>query len=311
MDYVRLAPGLPPSSRLGFGCGSIMGRVGRAESLRAIGAALDAGITHFDTARLYGYGEAENLLGEAVRGRRDQIVIASKFGLVATRAAMALRGLKPLAQKLVGNIPGLRPLIRGLVGTAQQSSGAFTPEAAERSLAESLRALQTDYLDILFLHDPGAADLTGELEDFLKAQVAAGRIRAYGIASDIDTVAALYPTHRADMIWQFANSVTVRAVERLPPNPRRLITHNPFTGAAQIAAARDANPDLFRLADGRPIAGADIYPLMLSYALSVAGVDVVLCSMLGLDHLRDNVATMDRPRFGREDIAAFVQRAGV
>src|SRR5260370_39566152 len=68
MEYVRLAPGLPPSSRLGFGCGSVMGRIGRAASLRAIAAALDAGITHFHVARLYGYREAEALLRQAGPG---------------------------------------------------------------------------------------------------------------------------------------------------------------------------------------------------------------------------------------------------
>src|SRR5215472_18734854 len=100
MDYVTLAPALPPSSRLGFGCGSVMGRVGRAQSLKAIAAALDVGITHFDVARLYGYGEAEALLGETLRGRRDRVVIASKFGLTATRSAGTLRRLKPLAQRV-------------------------------------------------------------------------------------------------------------------------------------------------------------------------------------------------------------------
>src|SRR5260370_42247123 len=111
MEYVRLAPGLTPSSRLGFGCGSVMGRIGRAASLRAIAAALDAGISHFDAARLYGYGEAEALLGEAVRGRRDRLVIASKFGLAAPRASVAPRGLKPIAPKIVAAVPGLRPRI--------------------------------------------------------------------------------------------------------------------------------------------------------------------------------------------------------
>ena len=100
-----------------------MGRVGRAESLRAIAAALDAGITHFDVARLYGYGEAEAVLGEALRGRRDRVVIASKFGLAATRTASALRGLKPLAQSAVAAIPALRPLIRYFTVPARQAPG--------------------------------------------------------------------------------------------------------------------------------------------------------------------------------------------
>src|ERR1700749_4540466 len=112
MDYLTLAPGLPASSRLGFGCGGVMGRVGRTQSLRVIAAALDGGITHFDVARLYGYGEAEALVGEALAGKRDKVVIASKFGLTAPRAAGALRALKPIAQKLAASVPGARSVMR-------------------------------------------------------------------------------------------------------------------------------------------------------------------------------------------------------
>ncbi len=131
MDYVRLAPNLPLSSRLGFGCGSVMGRVGRAQSLRAIASAVDAGVTHFDVARLYGYGEAEAVLGEALRGRRDRVVIASKFGLVPTRAASALRGLKPLVQRVVAGLPVLRPLVRSIVGTARRADRLTAATVAE------------------------------------------------------------------------------------------------------------------------------------------------------------------------------------
>ena len=152
MEYVTLASGLPPSSRLGFGCGSVMGRVGREQSRRAIAAALDAGITHFDVARLYGYGEAEGLLGEALRGHRDRVVIASKFGLAPPRAGIALRGLKPLAQKMIAAVPGLRPLVRAAIGGAGRDPQRFSVPGARASLEASLTALKTDYLDIFFLH---------------------------------------------------------------------------------------------------------------------------------------------------------------
>ncbi|HVH79093.1 MAG TPA: aldo/keto reductase, partial [Stellaceae bacterium] len=159
MDYRTLAPGLPASSRLGFGCGGVMGRAGRNQSLRAIAAALEGGITHFDVARLYGYGEAEALVGEALKGQRDRVVVASKFGLNAPRAAGTLRALKPLAQKLAASVPGARAVMRSLVGGAVQASNRFSVTAAQTSLDESLAALKTDYLDILFLHDCATDDL--------------------------------------------------------------------------------------------------------------------------------------------------------
>jgi len=276
MDYLTLAPGLPASSRLGFGCGSVMGRVGRSQSLRALGAALDAGITHFDVARLYGYGEAEALLGEALKGKRQHVVVASKFGLQATRAAGALRALKPIAQKLASSIPGARAVLRSLVGVAAQPADRFSAASAAASLDQSLAALKTDYLDILFLHDCAAGDVSGELLDFLDRQVAAGKIRAYGAATDIEAALALAEAHGDRLIYQFANGM-------FAPNPEclggglRIVAHSPFFGAARLGSRADA------------------HQILLSHALAAPGVAVVLCSMLGETHLRANLAVAEQP----------------
>jgi aryl-alcohol dehydrogenase-like predicted oxidoreductase len=291
MDYLTLASGLPPSSRLGFGCGGIMGRVGRGQSLRAIAAALDGGITHFDVARLYGYGEAEALVGEALAGKRDKIVIASKFGLTAPRAAGALRSLKPIAQKLAATVPGARAVLRSLVGGAAPAPDRFSVASAQASLDQSLAALKTDYLDILFLHDCAAGDLSDELAAFLDQQVAAGKIRTYGVATDFDTVMPLYTAHGDAMLYQFPNSITARNADRLPSGERRFIAHSPFAGSACAAA---------RLA-----AGGDTYPMMLAYALAAPNVAVVLCSMLDEAHLRANLDGIEHPRFAAEQLAAF------
>ena len=247
-----------------------MGRVGRAPSLRAIAAALDAGITHFDVARSYGYGEAEARVGEALRAKRDKVVIASKFGLNPPRSAGALRALKPIAQQLAATIPGARGVMRSFVGGASASADRFSVAAAETSLNQSLAALKTDYLDILFLHDCGADDLGDELVGFLDGQITAGKIRAYGIATDIDTVVALNQAHGGRLIYQFANSIAACNAERVAGSGCRIVAHSPFSGA-----------DTLR--------GGDIHRAMLAHALSAAGVDVVLCSMLDESHLRANL----------------------
>src|SRR3954466_15030358 len=65
------------TSALGYGCSQLMARLGRAESTRLLEAAFDAGISHFDTARSYGYGEAESALGDFIRGRREQVTVAT------------------------------------------------------------------------------------------------------------------------------------------------------------------------------------------------------------------------------------------
>src|ERR1700722_13227658 len=83
---------------LGFGCSAVMGRAGRKASLAALAAAYDAGVIFYDTARSYGYGESEALLGEFLRGRRDSVLLSTKFGILPTPIGPLKRALKPLAR---------------------------------------------------------------------------------------------------------------------------------------------------------------------------------------------------------------------
>src|SRR6202789_2700171 len=93
---------------LGFGCSAVLGRVGRKASLAALAAAYDAGITFYDTARSYGYGESEALLGEFLRSRRDSVVLSTKFGIVPIQVGLFKKTLKPLARKLLQLAPVAR-----------------------------------------------------------------------------------------------------------------------------------------------------------------------------------------------------------
>src|SRR5437870_13881367 len=76
-------------SRIGLGAMTMAGTytsgggLDDAESIRAIHRALDLGVTHIDTAEIYGPFHSEALVGEAIRGRRHHVVVATKFGLVA------------------------------------------------------------------------------------------------------------------------------------------------------------------------------------------------------------------------------------
>jgi len=221
-------------------------------------------------------------------------VIASKFGLTATRAAGALRALKPLAQKLAASVPGAGSVMRSLVGVATQPADRFSVTSAQTSLDQSLAALKTDYLDILFLHDCAADDLSAELAGFLDGQVTAGKIRAWGVASDIDAVAALYGEHGERLVYQFPNSLSAPNAERVPAGDRRFLCHSPFAAGARVAAA---------LA-GR-IPSGDAHRAMLGYAMQAPNVAVVLCSMLDETHLRANLDAVAQPRFNHTELAAF------
>src|ERR1700734_2088316 len=85
---------LPPgTNRLGFGNGGLIHDVSRADSLRLLEVAYDSGLTYFDTARMYGFGCAEALLGDLLAGRRDRIIVASKAGILPASRSIPLRVL--------------------------------------------------------------------------------------------------------------------------------------------------------------------------------------------------------------------------
>ena len=124
-------------SALGMGCWAIggpfwsgetpngWGEVDDEESIRAIHKALDLGVNLFDTANVYGAGHSERVLGRAFDGRRTQVVIATKFNAVFDE-------------------------------TTRQVTGADTSSEGIRSACEdSLRRLNTDYIDLYQFHDNG------------------------------------------------------------------------------------------------------------------------------------------------------------
>ncbi len=155
-------------SALGMGCWAIGGpfayadgrqsgwsRVDDAESIRALHRALDLGITFFDTSDVYGCGHSERILGQALRGRRDQVVIATKFGRVFDEATRIISGT--------------------------DASPAHIRAACEASL----RRLETDHIDLYQFHlgDYEAAK-AGQVRETLEDLVRAGKIRWYAWSTD-------------------------------------------------------------------------------------------------------------------------------
>ena len=190
MRIVELVSGIK-SSAIGFGCAPILGSVDGATARRALAVALDEGITHFDVARSYGYGDAEGFVGRYLKERRGQVVLATKFGIVATPRARLLRPLKPIvrwAKKLKGHRPlstvhcAPNPSAPTL-GDRFHTRVVMEPANLRASVQKSLRELRTDYLDYLFLHEPREAiagiDALAAEADRLKTE---GKIRAWGLA---------------------------------------------------------------------------------------------------------------------------------
>ena len=192
---MRRRPFLPGSgsgaseiSELGFGCAAIAGRVSRKESLGALHAAFEAGITFYDTARSYGYGQSEGVVGEFMQGRRESVVLCTKFGILPAAAGGWKQKIKPLAQMGIRIFPGLRKLAQRQAGD-QLIASQFTLETLRTSFETSLRELKTDYVDMLLLH--AAPRTVLEQEDLLEAMerlVEQGKVRMAGISGELPVI---------------------------------------------------------------------------------------------------------------------------
>jgi aryl-alcohol dehydrogenase-like predicted oxidoreductase len=179
-------------SPMGLGCWAIGGAwtltgtpagwvgVDDDESIRAIHAALDNGVNFFDTAANYGAGRSERILGRAVQGCRDKVVIASKFGYKVDEAA------------------------RAVTNYSQPEEDSDAAPYIRADLQRSLQRLGTDYLDVYLLHIWGhKIERALEAREVLEKLVAEGKIRTYGWSTDrIDAIRAFSTSPRCGVIEQ-------------------------------------------------------------------------------------------------------------
>lgn len=225
---------------VGFGTGGFVCDVSRRDSLRLLETAVDSGITYFDTARMYGFGEAESIVGDVLRGRRDRFIVASKAGIIAENRSLRQRALN----RSVALLHRLAPRSAAAVPTpraAHPQFGMFAVADIRSSLETSLRKLRTDYLDIFLLHEIKEADTENpELLNFLEGLQREGKVRAFGLATGIEETIGIARTHPAFAgVLQIPSSPWDRNIERLPALARgRTITHSALTRRFHAFAAR-------------------------------------------------------------------------
>ena len=161
-------------SKLGLGLwavgGNMWGEVEDQESLDMISAALDMGINFFDTADVYGNGHSEELLGKAMKGRRDQFIVATKIGWMG-------------------------------FDRDNNTSAYDTVDKLVAGVESNLKRLDTDYVDVIQSHiDFREANMEVFVEGFQKLQEA-GKVRAYGVStSNFDYLQAFNADNKASVL---------------------------------------------------------------------------------------------------------------
>lgn len=296
-------------SVLGFGCGSALGRVGRTDSLRAMDAAWNAGVNVFDVAPSYGFGAAEALVGEFLDGRRAEAVVVTKFGLPPRSSARRLARFKPLVRGLLKAVPAARSAVQR-VANAEASPSDFDAVLVRPSVEASLRALRTDYLDVLLLHGP-PEDAVGDvaLLTELEGLVTAGLVRAVGLSGSPRLVAVADEVSSPLRVLQSNISPLDLANLDVAAGTSRLFMANHVfggaTGIERIDAVLAANRDRLP-ADLRRRAGRRDTRLIAEVALNVVlrdtGVHVAVPSMMNLEHLAANVAAVEHSELSDDDV---------
>ena len=173
-------------SVVGLGCNAFGWRLDEAASRSVIDAAFHAGITFFDTAESYGEGRSESFLGKTLAGRREQFVIATKFGW--------------------GKGFGDNEIARG------------APAYVRTALERSLRRLGTDYVDLYQYHRPDGITPIGETLAALDELVREGKVRAIGSSN---MSAAPDSRSRQSLGRERARTLRLRPEQAQPAGARR------------------------------------------------------------------------------------------
>lgn len=210
-------------SAVGLGCwqlGADWGNVDEGDALAVLHGAADAGVTFFDTADVYGAGHSERVLGRAIAGHRDEVVVASKWGNVFDEETKMLTG------------------------------SDTTVEYLNTAIRATLDRLGTDYLDLYQLHPAPSVAEAAALADGCEELIAQGLIRGYAWSTDDPERAAAWAGRPGCVAVQHECSVLIDAPELLAICEQH--------GIASVNRTPLAMGLLGRRDHSRPTTGADI-----------------------------------------------------
>lgn len=289
-------------SRVSMGAMTFGNQVSDEDAARMVDRCLDSGINFYDTANVYNRGMSETILGRALRGRRHQVVLASK--------------------------------VRGKMGEEPDDTG-LGRAAIRKAVDASLKRLGTDHLDLYYLHQPDGGTRIEETLGAMDELVTEGRIRYPGVSNYASW-------QMVQMLWHAENhgfvpvsisqpmyNILARGIEQEYLACCRelriaVVAYNPLAGglltgkhpreAPPAAGTRfDGNemyldrywhPAYFHAVDGlRTIAqqaGLSLIALAFRWLLSQPQVDSVILGASRISHLEENVKACEGPALDQE-----------
>jgi 1-deoxyxylulose-5-phosphate synthase len=292
-------------SRACFGTMTFGAQVDQTAALRIFDHAFESGVNFFDTANVYNNGASETIVGKALQGRRDRIVLASK--------------------------------VRGKMGDGPAESG-LSRAAILKGIDDSLRRLGTDYLDIYYLHQPDYDVPVEETLAAMDAVVRAGKVR-YPAASNYAAwqmtqmlAIAGKQSYKPAVITQPMYNLLARGIEQeFMPMCREFglstVVYNPLAGGlltgkqnreAPLAGTRFDNNQMYlsrywydatfdavhELAVIARNAGRSPVSLALNWLLHHTATDCVILGASRLEQLEENLKTLDEGALSAETVAA-------
>jgi D-threo-aldose 1-dehydrogenase len=300
---------------LGLGCVNLTMHDDPVKAVALLDEAFNLGITHYDVARLYGFGQAEGILGKFLQGKRDRVTVTTKFGLQPPPGLAKRKGLVSFARKMSHRFKFVSQLVRWTF-RGGLPAGNYSPHDAAASLETSLRELKTDYVDLFELHECEVKDARNDdLIAYLEGEVTRGRIRCFGIGSmaarlgdDADQFDKRYSVLQFD---SYLGSQHLEMMKNIAG--RGVITFQVMHYAKAVAAAARADGTL--LARWRDRLGVDVTDesvvrgMMLRHAVFLNPAGIALFATTKTENLRANIRRFSEGPPSSELMTAFGQFA--
>ena len=251
---------------------------------------------------MYGLGRAEPELGSFTRAHRSEVTIATKFGIRPTLAARGMAYAQRPVRRMLESKPTIREQARAHAATPSRllyDRGGYNARRARRSLQRSLRALKTDYVDLLLLHDPLPGSVrSDEVSSFLEDARAAGLIRSWGIAGAPETTGEVARSFPRIPVLQLPDDIFVQSLRRAPAGSA-FITFGVISRALDRIVQHVRSDESTR-SRWKKIVGADcgdpdtISSFLLRSALQANSSGVVLFGATQLPHIKTAATALEK-----------------